>query len=143
MNPFWSDFLKLLAAFFLGSGGLKLMEIIGDKSKFKRERKAVKEDRKEEKEDEVKALTKKVDDLTDAVKEMNEQMSAFRDAQKCVLLDRIIHLGQSFIQDGEISFDNRRRLREMHDSYHNGLKGNGDADAIMKAVDALPLKNHN
>jgi hypothetical protein len=27
----------------------------------------------------------------------------------------------------------------MHTSYHEGLKGNGDADAIMKAVDELPL----
>ena len=28
----------------------------------------------------------------------------------------------------------------MHDVYHNKLKGNGDADFIMKAVDELPLK---
>lgn len=137
-----SDVWKLVLSFILGGGGLALIDWLKERSKFKAERKALKEDRKEEKTDEVKALTKTVENLNTTVKEMAEQLSALRDAQKCVLLDRIICNGQGYIQDGEITFDDRRRLREMHDSYHNGLKGNGDADAIMKAVDELPLKNH-
>ena len=28
----------------------------------------------------------------------------------------------------------------MHDCYHNGLGGNGDADDIMRDVGKLPLK---
>ena len=137
-----SDVWKLVLSFVLGGGGLALIDWLKERSKFKAERKALKEDRKEEKADEIKTLTKTVETLTSTVKDMNTQLLALRDAQKCVLLDRIIYLGQEYIQDGEIAFDDRRRLREMHDSYHNGLKGNGDADAIMKAVDELPLKNH-
>jgi len=58
----------------------------------------------------------------------------------CILLDRILYLGQSYIAKGEIDFDDRKRLHAMHDCYHNGLHGNGDADLIMEAVDELPLK---
>ena len=100
----------------------------------------MKEDRKEQKNDEIEKLTKLVEGLAKQQMETSVQLDALRDAQKCVLLDRIIHLGQNYIRAGEIDFDDRRRLREMHHSYHHGLGGNGDADAIMLAIDALPLK---
>ncbi len=59
-----------------------------------------------------------------------------------MLLDKILCLGQKYIDEEEIDFDDRRRLRAMHDVYHNGLKGNGDADLIMNGIDNLPLKHH-
>lgn len=102
----------------------------------------MKEDRNEAKNDEVEKLTKLVKDMAELQKEQTTQLDALQDALKCVLLDRVIRLGQNYIGAGEIDFDDRRRLREMHHAYHEGLGGNGDADAIMKAVDALPLKNH-
>lgn len=138
MNDAW----KLALAFIFGGGGLALIDWLRERTKFKAERKAMKEDRKEEKADEVKELTKTVETLKETVNKMSDQLNALQDAQRCVLLDRIMYLGSKYIADGEIAFDDRRRLREMHDSYHHGLKGNGDADAIMTAVDALPLKNH-
>ena len=67
-------------------------------------------------------------------------MIAQSEALKYILLDRIMYLGQCYIVAGEVSFDDRKRLRDMHTSYHEKLGGNGDADAVMKAVDALPLK---
>ena len=137
--PAW---LQMVLAFVCGGGGLALIEWARDSSKFNRERKAQKEDRMETKKDELAELKTAVDTLSKQQKEVLDQLSAQRDALKCVLLDRIIELGQEYISDGSIDFDDRRRLREMHDSYHHGLKGNGDADAIMKSVDALPLKNH-
>lgn len=136
------EFLKMLGAFLFGVGGLALIDWARAKWKFKADRKAVKEDRQEEKADEVKDLQKTVEVLNKTVGEMTKVVEALKDAQKCVLLDRIIYLGQCYIKAGEIDFDDRRRLREMHDSYHYGLGGNGDADAIMKAIDQLPLKNH-
>ena len=137
--PQW---LQLALAFVFGGGGLALIEWARDSSKFKRERKAQKEDRMADKQDELKDLKATVEALSKQQTETLNAVEALQGALKCVLLDRIMHLGQSFIADGSIDFDDRRRLREMHDSYHYGLKGNGDADAIMKAVDALPLKNH-
>lgn len=56
-------------------------------------------------------------------------------------MDRIQYLGQCYLADGEISFDDRRRLHRMHDAYHTGLNGNGDLDVIMAQVDRLPLKH--
>lgn len=137
-----ADFWKMLAAFLLGSGGLALIDWARARWKYKADRKALKEDKAEEKQDEVEKLSKLVKDMANTQKEQTAQMAAFQEALKCVLLDRVIYLGQNYIKAGAIDFDDRRRLREMHDSYHKGLGGNGDAEAIMKAVDALPLKNH-
>lgn len=137
-----SDALKTVLTFICGAGGLALIEWARERWKFKAERKAVKEDRAEEKVDKIGELTKAVNKLTEEQEEQGKQLDAMRDAMKCVLLDRIIHLGQKYIEEGEVDFDDRKRLRDMHTSYHQGLKGNGDADAIMSAVDALPLKNH-
>ena len=130
-----------LLAFLGGAGGVAIINAIHDRWKWKAERKAAKEDKEEEKTDKIGELTKTVEDMRTQQEEMSAQMDALREAMKCVLLDRIIYLGQSYIADGEVDFDDRRRLHQMHNSYHNGLDGNGDADALMKAVDALPLKN--
>ena len=137
-----SDVWKSALAFVFGAGGLALLDLIRERLKWRAERKAQKEDRQEEKVDKIEELTKSVKDFKKEQEEQGQQLDALRDAMKCVLLDRIIYLGQKYIEDGEVDFDDRKRLRDMHTSYHSGLKGNGDADAIMKAVDALPLKQH-
>ena len=137
-----SEALKTVLTFICGAGGLALIEWARERWKFRAERKAVKEDRAEEKVDNMKKLTDSVEAVRKEQEEQGAQLDALRDAMKCVLLDRIIYLGQKYIEEGEVDFDDRKRLRDMHTSYHKGLDGNGDADAIMKAVDALPLKQH-
>ncbi len=67
-------------------------------------------------------------------------ITAFRTALKWVLYDRIRYLGQAYIKDGAVDFDDRRILHEMHQCYHTGLGGNGDLDSLMKQVNDLPLK---
>lgn len=135
--------LKTILLALIGGGtGAALVNAFFNGWKFKAERKAKKEDMAEEKEDKLGKLTDLVEQLAEQQKETTAQLDALREAQKCVLLDRVIHLGQKYIAAGEIDFDDRRRLREMHSAYHEGLHGNGDADAIMKAVDALPLKHN-
>ena len=135
-------FITAVLTFVCGAGGLALIEWARERWKFKAERKAKKEDKAEEKVDKIEELTKTVNAVRKEQEEQGQQLDALRDAMKCVLLDRIIFLGTSYIEAGEVDFDDRKRLRDMHTSYHKGLDGNGDADAIMKAVDALPLKNH-
>lgn len=71
------------------------------------------------------------------------KISALCESQKIVMLDRIRYLGQKYIEAGEIDFDDRRILNAMHDSYHNGLGGNGDADVVMHEVNKLPLRKAN
>ena len=67
-------------------------------------------------------------------------VKALKTAMRYLMLDRIRHLGEKYLTAGEIDFDDRRLLNEMHDSYHNGLGGNGDLDILMQEVNRLPLK---
>lgn len=71
------------------------------------------------------------------------KITALCDSQKIVMLDRIRYLGQKYIAAGQIDFDDRRVLNSMHESYHAGLGGNGDADVIMREVNCLPLRTDN
>ena len=69
-----------------------------------------------------------------------QNISVIIQALKFILYDKIRCAGQAYIRDGEIDFDDRRILTDMHNVYHNGLGGNGDLDNLMKEVNALPLK---
>ena len=66
--------------------------------------------------------------------------AALRQGIKLLLADKIQYLGLKYIEEGEITFSNRKMLNEMHSTYHNGLGGNGDFDGLMKEVNDLPLK---
>lgn len=110
-----------------GSFGVALIQLVNNWLVWRRERKAKKEDRAAEKED-----------AND--RNVNEQLAALMEATKFILYDRIRYLGQAYIADGEIDFDDRRILNDMHRSYHNGLGGNGDLDILMSEVNRLPLK---
>lgn len=135
--------LKTLLLAIVGGGvGVAIVNAINERWKWRAERKAKKEDMAQQKGDKVDRLTNQVEELKRQMEESDRQLDAMKEAMRCMLLDRIIHLGQSYIRDGQVDFDDRKRLRDMHKSYHFGLDGNGDADNIMKSVDALPLKNH-
>ncbi len=55
--------------------------------------------------------------------------------------DRIIYLGMQYIQRGWVSKDEYENLDEYLYKPYKKLGGNGSACRIMKAVNALPLKN--
>ncbi len=134
-----------------GAAGAALINAINERWKFKAARRAAKEDKTEEREDRTTELYETVEKLQKAekaekaevsekLKRIEMQNSAQSEAIKLILLDRILWLGKSYIDKGEISFDDRKRFHAMHNSYHNGLGGNGDADLIVQAVDELSLK---
>jgi chromatin remodeling complex protein RSC6 len=150
-----SEFWKTVLMFVCGAGGLAVINLIQERWKVRYQRKAEKEDREEEKDDKFDEFSKKFDDFMEKQTDFNDKTSARlktmenndksqQEAMKYVLLDRIIYIGQSYIKKGQVTFDERKRLRDMHDVYHNspdkgGLGGNGDAKKIMEAVDELPL----
>lgn len=103
-----------------------------------RNRKAAKEDRMEERNENEKK--EKALNTDNRVKTVEEKVDALMESQKYILYDRIRYLGQAYISEGEIDFDDRRILNDMHKSYHNGLGGNGDLDILMAEVNHLPLK---
>ena len=124
MNVYIQTFLLALAS---GSVGAAVVKLIGDLIIWHKNRKAQKEDHEEQSNEE-------------RIKEIVTMSLAMRDAMKFVLYDRIRYLGQTYIAEGEIDFDDRRILNDMHRSYHSGLFGNGDLDGLMSEVNHLPLK---
>ena len=70
----------------------------------------------------------------------DKDLEALKAGLKWVLYDRIRFLGQHYISAGQVDFDDRRILNEMHNSYHDGLGGNGDLDNLMGEVNRLPLE---
>ena len=60
-------------------------------------------------------------------------------ALRYIMLYIIQERAKQHIKEKCISLDDRRSLHHWHDLYHNGLGGNGDADALMEQVDHLPL----
>lgn len=135
----WS-FLASLALALVAGGGIGVAVING-----RNERKMHKLKRQEEKEDAAEAQAAL--NIEQRLKAIEEQVQAIEDktdtqsvAIRYVLYDRIRYIALSYLADGDVDFDDRRILRDMHSSYHNGLGGNGDLDKLMEAVDKLPLK---
>lgn len=60
-------------------------------------------------------------------------------ALRYIMLYIIQERAKQHIKDGSVTMEERRSLHHWHDLYHNGLGGNGDADALMAQVDRLPL----
>ena len=88
---------------------------------------------------------KKKDDGTEdaysRLKTIEDKVDDLAKAAKYSIFDRIRYLGQCYIDDGEIDFDDRRILNDMYKVYHcPTLKGNGDLKVLMEAVNNLPLK---
>lgn len=134
--------LKDILLALLGGGvAVAVIEAIKEALAWRRNRKAQKEDRAEDKadmktEERIKALEVDVSDI-------KKMMASLVESQKNVLFDRIQYLCRRYISEGEIDFDDRRGLNALHHSYHDGLGGNGDLDALMDSARALPLKPKN
>ena len=68
----------------------------------------------------------------------DKRIEALVDAQKVLMIDRVKHLGKSYIEAGEISFDDKDNVLEMHKAY-KALGGNGHLDTIMHEVEKLKV----
>lgn len=134
-----SEVIKTLLLTILSGGiGAAVVKLIGDGISWKRERKAAKEDKAEQRQEE--AEKQAALHTEERLKVIEEKTDAQSEALKFILYDRIRYLALAYIADGQIDFDDRRILKDMHRSYHHGLGGNGDLDLLMSEVDRLPLK---
>ena len=86
------------------------------------------------------AIIKLIDGVVQwKLKQKEKKVDSLQCGVMAMMLDRIQYLCKSYIKDGEVDFDDRKRLRLMHTAYHNN-GGNGDLDLLMQQVDELPLK---
>lgn len=68
-----------------------------------------------------------------------EKNSTQSKALRYIMLYIIQERAKQHIRDGSVTLEERRSLHHWHTLYHDGLGGNGDADALMAQVDKLPL----
>ena len=127
-----------LAGMLSGGVFVAIIEAVKEGIAFRRKRKAEKEDRAEAKADAAEEQKQK--ETEGRLQKLEDKLNAVAEGVKLMLLDRIIYLGQGYIDKGEITYDERHRFHQMHDCYHDGLNGNGDAKLIVEAVDELTPK---
>lgn len=119
--------------------GGKLIEKALD---WRRECKAKKEDKQDSTDDRLAAIERRLRGIEQTQTTLTTQVNDLRVSDKAILSDRIKWLGQKYIEAGEVTFEDRRNLHDLHSAYHNHLGGNGDYDELMRDVDELPLKIH-
>lgn len=131
MNETWVAVLSGGAAVAVIDGIIRLIM-------WYAQRRATKADRVEEKNDAD--LDGQLREIRETLDSNRQDLAAQSRALMFMMYDRIQHLGLAYIAAGEIDIDDRRRLNDMHDSYHSGLGGNGDLDVLMSEVNELPLR---
>ena len=117
----------ILIAIISGGAVVAVIEGVREYLTWRRNRRATLEDRQDRQ-------------IEKRLEKIEAESEAQSEALKFILYDRIRYLGQAYIAEGEIDFDDRRVLNDMHRSYHEGLHGNGDLDTLMAEVNRLPLK---
>ena len=132
------EFIATVVGIILGSSALTvLLNNLHDRWKIKQERKNNKEDKLEAKEDIVDDLQNATDSQEKKIEALEILSNNMAEALKYLLLDKILFLGSKYIRRNSITLEERKILKAMYNVYHNGLEGNGDADFIMKGVEAI------
>lgn len=125
---------EVLLCLLSGGVAAAMIKAIESIVTWKLNRKAAKEDKAEERKE---SEEKKLDE---DIKELQKSIEELRAGEKIILYDRVKYLARAFVEDGEISFDDREDLTAMHSIYHNELGGNGNLDALMSEVMKLHVK---
>lgn len=124
--------------FLSGGVAVALIEVVKELILWSKNRKAKKEDDAMEREDEKER--QEAMHINERLETIEKKTDAQSEALKYIMYDRILYLGREYIKKGNITFDERQILNNMHNSYHNGLGGNGDLNTLMHEVNELPLK---
>ncbi len=117
-----------------GASAAAVIKLIDNLIQWMLKRKAAKEGKTEAEADKQKKSEQ------ERMEAAEKKLDALKIGVRIILLDRIQHLGRAYIRDGEVDFDDRRRLNDMHSVYHSSLGGNGDLDVLIHEVNSLPLK---
>lgn len=67
------------------------------------------------------------------------RIDALVTAQQVLMVDRVRHLGRTYIQDGYIELSDKENIRAMYKAYKD-LGGNGNLETIMSEIDRLEVR---
>jgi hypothetical protein len=130
------DFMPLLLT---GATAAALVKLLDNVIQWKLGRKAKKEDDTSERE--RAEANQKQADFEKWRKDTDTKIAAIVEGQKCILLDRLQHLGRASIKGGEIDYDYRRHLHQMHECLFTA-SAERDLDELMSDVNDLPLQEN-
>lgn len=117
---------ELIKAAVAGGAFVAVIDGVREWLNFRRKRKAELEDRADT-------------DMKGRLKSLEDKVDLLMQGSKYIMYDRIRYLAMEYIMHGEVDFDDRRILNDMHGVYHRE-GGNGDLDNLMRDVNSLPLK---
>lgn len=86
------------------------------------------------------ALSAAVSGIVTAIRERRKKRDGQREAARYLLYRSIKEDARACIANGFITTEELEDLKEAHRIYHDDLNGNGFLDAIMKKIEALPIK---
>lgn len=133
--------LAILVAVISSGATAAVVKAIDNWLSWRRERKAKHEDDDLAKKEQT--INDRLEKIEQKTEDSRKTLESLTDGMKYIIYDRIRHIGQAHINAGEIDFDDRRILNNMHHCYHYGLGGNGDLDKLVQEVNNLPLKKDN
>ena len=122
-----------LTAFLCSSAGAALVAGIFALIQWWMKRRAEKKDREQDKADEAEKQGKQEDEAKAA------EWETVKKALCYLMLYIIQERCKEIIAAEEVTPEELRSLHHWHDVYHNGLGGNGDADALMKRAEAVKI----
>ena len=71
--------------------------------------------------------------------QIDEKLEKISDLCIGLAYDRIIHVGTGYLQRGSITVDEREDFRKYLWGPYHAAGGNGSGDAMMRAIDSLPV----
>ena len=84
-------------------------------------------------------LTALINLLYQLILQRTNRRKGVADALRLLLQSQIKYLGNKYIKAGKISTDDLQEFIEMHDVYHNELRGNGYLNELLARVKSLPI----
>lgn len=68
----------------------------------------------------------------------DSRIDALVTAQKVTMIDRVRWLGSKYINDQQISLEDKENIQAMYDAY-KALGGNGHLTTVMHEIERLPV----
>ncbi len=73
------------------------------------------------------------------IKDWYDRKNGLRAAMRILLDEKLCHLGEKYLEQGEITQEQLKVFVKMHQAYRS-LGGNGYHKTLMKKIENLPIK---